>query len=56
MSSNPRRPSLFARIRQFFRPATETYDSRRSGGAEAGTPQPHHDPATDQRRGYGVWG
>ncbi|MBN9200372.1 hypothetical protein [Microbacterium aurantiacum] len=50
MSSDPRRPSVFARVRQFFWPATETYDTRRSGGAEPGTPPPQHDPATDQRR------
>jgi len=56
MSSDPRRPSLISRIRQFFWPATETYDTRRSGGAEPSTPQPHYDPATDQRRNGNVGG
>lgn len=56
MPSDPRRPSFFARIRQFFWPATETYDTRRTGGAEPGMPQPHHDPATDQRRNGSIGG
>lgn len=45
------KPSMWARITQFFRPQRETYETRQSRGGEIGSglgSQYNH--ATDQRR------
>jgi hypothetical protein len=45
------KPSLWARIVQFFRPARETYDTRQARGGEMGKePAQQYNYATDQRR------
>lgn len=45
------RNSILRRLSQFFRPQTETYDTRRSRGGEAGDPLPtQYYDATDRRR------
>jgi hypothetical protein len=45
------KPTLFARIRQFFWPARETYETRTARGGEpgAGPASPHYE-AIDRRR------
>lgn len=45
------KPTIFARIRQFFWPARESYESRQARGGEpgAGLP-PQYDHAPDRRR------
>ncbi len=43
--------SLWGRIRRFFRPETETYETRqRRGGAPGAGPASQHYGATDPRR------
>lgn len=48
------KPTLFARIRQFFRPARETYESRQARGGEPDGLTPQHYEATDRRRHGGA--
>ena len=43
--------SLWGRVTRFFRPETETYETRRGRGGEPGAdPASQHYGATDQRR------
>lgn len=48
------KPSVFARIRQFFRPARESYDTRQARGGEPEGLTPQHYEATDRRRHGGI--
>lgn len=46
-------PSVWSRIKRWFRPERETYETRRARGADPTAAEPHIAESTDGRRSGG---